>query len=102
VKEAPIPTELISWEKAVEAVVQYAIPDDKRFTEYTINGQVMNLNLRYEVKNVEPCYIVDTNYIALPGWEITLRKFYINTATGETVGYRDWITAINVLTGQLV
>ena len=99
IKEAPIQTELVHWEKAVESVVQYAILDDKRFSEYTINGQNMNLDLRYEVKNVEPCYIVDTNYVALPGWEITLRKLYMNTSTSETIGYRDWIVAINAITG---
>jgi hypothetical protein len=92
IKEAPIPTELVPWEKAVEAVVQYAIPDDQRFDFYKA------FDLSYDIKNVEPCYIVDTNYVALPGWEITLRKLFQEKATGK-IYYLDWITAVDAVTG---
>jgi hypothetical protein len=92
IKEAPIPTELIPWEKAVEAVVQYAIQDALRFPSNEA------YNLRYDVKNVEPCYMVDTNYIAVPGWEITVCMLSQNKATGKTYS-QDWVTGINALTG---
>jgi hypothetical protein len=95
IKEAPIPTELIPWEKAVETVVQYAIQDDKRFPSNEA------YNLSYDVKRVEPCYMVDTNYVAVPGWEITLRKLSQEKATGITY-YLDWVAAVNAVTGQLV
>ncbi len=95
IKEAPIPTELIPWEKAVEAVVQYIIQDDKRFPSSEA------YNLSYDVKRVEPCYMVDTNYVAAPSWEITLRKLSQEKATGNTY-YLDWVVAVNAVTGQLV